>query len=137
MTLDTRLDTFAGIGPQRAKALKKLGLETVGDLLVYYPRAYEDRSKIYSIQEAPAEEAVCISALVAQSPTTSRIRKGLSISKCKIVDGSGAAQVTFFNQDYVRQALTPGVSYIFYGKMETMGRHRQLKIGRASCRERV
>ena len=126
MTLDTRLDTFAGIGPQRAKALKKLGLETVGDLLVYYPRAYEDRSKIYSIQEAPAEEAVCISALVAQSPTTSRIRKGLSISKCKIVDGSGAAQVTFFNQDYVRQALTPGVSYIFYGKMETMGRHRQL-----------
>ena len=126
MTLDTRLDTFAGIGPQRAKALKKLGLETVGDLLIYYPRAYEDRSKIYSIQEAPAEEAVCISALVAQSPTTSRIRKGLSISKCKIVDGSGAAQVTFFNQDYVRQALTPGVSYIFYGKMETMGRHRQL-----------
>lgn len=126
MTLETRLDTFAGIGPARAKALARLGLETVGDLLSYYPRAYEDRSRIYAINAAPAEEAVCVSAMVAEVPKLSHIRKGLNVTKVKIVDGSGAAQVTFFNQDYVRQALVVGESYIFYGRVEAMGRYRQL-----------
>ena len=125
MELKTGLETFPGIGPTRAKALKKLGLETVGDLLTYWPRDYEDRSRIYTIAGAPGEPC-CVSAMVADTPTTSRVRKGLSLTKCRIVDGSGSANVTFFNQEYVRQALTVGESYIFYGKMETAGRHRQL-----------
>ncbi len=126
MTLETGLETFSGIGPARARAFKKLGLETVGDLLTYWPRDYEDRSKIYPIQEAPTEEPCCVSALVADMPTTSRVRKGLTLTKCRIVDGSGSANVTFFNQEYVRQALVHGESYIFYGKIEAVGRHRQL-----------
>lgn len=126
MTLNTPLDSFAGIGTVRARALKKLGLATVGDLLRYYPRGYEDRSRLYTIREAPAEEPCCVSAMVAAPPTTARIRKGLSMTKCKIVDGSGTAQVTFFNQEYVRQALVAGESYIFYGKMEGRGSRRQL-----------
>ena len=126
MDLTTRLDSFAGVGPARGKALARLGLETVGDLLSYYPRAYEDRTKVHSIAGAPTEEAVCVSALVAEPPRLSRIRKGLNLTKCKIVDGTGSAQVTFFNQDYVRHALVAGESYIFYGKMEVSGRHRQM-----------
>ena len=126
MDLSTRLDTFGGIGPARFKALGRLGLETVGDLLAYYPRTYEDRSQIYTIDGAPTEEAVCVSAMVAEPPKASYIRKGLNVTKVKIVDGSGAAQVTFFNQDYVRNALVVGESYIFYGRMEVMGRYRQL-----------
>ena len=126
MDLTTRLDSFSGVGPARGKALARLGLETVGDLLSYYPRAYEDRTKVHSIAGAPTEEAVCVSALVAEPPRLSRIRKGLNLTKCKIVDGTGSAQVTFFNQDYVRHALVAGESYIFYGKMEVSGRHRQM-----------
>ena len=125
MDLRTKLDTFPGIGPARAKALKRLGLETVGDLLSYYPRAYEDRTRVYAISNAPADLPVCVSAMVADVPSVSRIRKGLNVTKCRIVDHTGSAQVTFFNQDYVRHALTPGESYIFYGKLEVMGRHRQ------------
>lgn len=126
MDRKTGLDTFPGIGPARARALKKLGLETVGDLLSYYPRAYEDRTKVYAISNAPADLPVCVAAMVADTPSLSRIRKGLTVTKCRIVDHTGSAQVTFFNQDYVRHALTPGQSYIFYGKLEVMGRHRQL-----------
>ncbi|MCI9264844.1 MAG: ATP-dependent DNA helicase RecG [Oscillospiraceae bacterium] len=125
MDLKTSLDTFPGIGPARAKALKKLGLETVGDLLSYYPRAYEDRTKTHTISNAPADIPVCVSAMVAEAPSLSRIRKGLNVTKCRIVDHTGSAQVTFFNQDYVRHALEPGESYIFYGRLEVMGRHRQ------------
>ncbi len=125
MDLKTRLDTFPGVGPARVKALKRLGLETVGDLLSYYPRAYEDRTRIYSISNAPAEVPVCVSAMVADVPSLSRLRKGLNVTKCRIVDHTGSAQVTFFNQDYVRHALQPGENYIFYGRLEAMGRHRQ------------
>lgn len=126
MTPETLLQTLPGIGPARAKALAKLGLVTAGDLLRRYPRAYEDRTRLTAIADAPEGEAVCISALVAEPPRTSRIRAGLSVSKSRIVDGSGAAEVVFFNQEYVRRALEPGESYIFYGRVETAGRKRQL-----------
>ena len=125
MDLKTGLDAFPGIGPARSKALARLGLETVGDLLSYYPRAYEDRTKLHTISNAPADLPVCVSAMVADVPSLSRLRKGLNVTKCRIVDHTGTAQVTFFNQDYVRHALTPGESYIFYGRLEVMGRHRQ------------
>ena len=74
MELNTSLQTFPGIGPAKAKALAKLGLETVGDLLTYWPRAYEDRTRIYPIAMAPGEEAVCVAALVAETPSTAYIR---------------------------------------------------------------
>lgn len=126
MTLDRPLQSFPGIGPAKAKALQKLGLTAAGDLLGYYPRTYEDRTQIYPIASAPTEEAGCVCALVAETPRVSRIRAGLTLTKCRIVDGSGAAEVTFFNQDYVRRALVVGESYIFYGRMEILGRKRQL-----------
>lgn len=126
MTPETLLQALPGIGPARAKALAKLGLVTAEDLLNDYPRGYEDRTHLTNIADAPEGEPVCISALVAEPPRTSRIRAGLSVSKSRIVDGSGSAEVTFFNQEYVRRALEPGESYVFYGKMETVGRKRQL-----------
>ncbi len=126
MDLHTPLVEFPGIGPARAKALAKLGLNTAGDLLEYFPRDYEDRRQIYDISEAPEGIPVCISALVAAPATTARIRKGLSISKCRIAGDFGTAEVTFFNQDYVRQALTVGQEYIFYGKVERFGSKRQM-----------
>ena len=126
MDRSASLDSFPGIGPAKLKALGRLGLATVGDLLTYWPRAYEDRTRVYSIAEAPEGEAVCLSVLVAETPVTAYIRKGLSTTKCRIVDPSGSAQVTFFNQEYVRRALTPGEDYIFYGKVERKGSHRTM-----------
>ncbi len=126
MELSTPLQSFPGIGPAKAKALARLGLHTAGDLLTYWPRAYEDRTKTYPIAQAPAEEPVCVSVLVAETPTSSYIRKGLTITRCKVVDGSGSATAVFFNQDYVRQALRVGESYILYGRVEVSGGRRQM-----------
>ena len=126
MELNTLLQSFPGVGPAKGKALKKLGLETVGDLLTYWPRDYEDRTRISPLEAVKDGETSCVSVMVAGAPTTSYIRKGLSTTKCKIVDGTGEAQVTFFNQEYVRHALVTGESYIFYGKMEVTGRRRSM-----------
>ena len=126
MKLNTPIEEFPGVGQVRRKALERLGLCTAEDLLRCFPRDYEDRTQFCSIAAAPEGESVCIRAMVAETPRLSRIRKGLDITKVKVVDEVNAMTVTFFNQSYVKDALHPGESYIFYGKVEGYGRARQM-----------
>ena len=126
VTSETPLTRFPGVGEARAGKLKKLGLSTAGDLLVWYPRDYEDRRKLYTIQEAPTEGRVCISAVAAEHPRRSRVRKGLELVQVKVVDHTAALHLTFFNQGYVERAIRAGEEYIFYGSLEVQGRRRTM-----------
>ena len=126
VTRDTPLTDFPGVGEARAKKLEKLGLSKAGDLLACYPRDYEDRRKVYSIQDAPAEGRVCVSAVAAEHPRLSRIRKGLELVQVKVVDHTAALHLTFFNQGYVERAIRAGEEYIFYGAVEVQGRRRTM-----------
>ena len=114
LTTDVRY--IKGVGEQRAKALARLGVHTLGDLLNYFPRDYEDRTVVCPIAELPIDESACVRAMVATEPRLTRIRRGLDLVKFRIVDESGSADVTFFNQSYVRDQLIRGESYVFYGK---------------------
>ena len=71
--------TVKGIGEKTEKVLGKLGILTVGDFLRYYPRDYEDRSKLYNLTDAPLGEKVCICATVADRPVYTMLRKGLDL----------------------------------------------------------
>ena len=126
ITLSTPVTEFPGIGPARAKKLEKLGICTAGDLLRYFPRGYEDRRKSVSIIRALEGEPVCIQAMVAETPRLSRIRRGLDLVKVKAVDHSGVLNITYFNQAYLKDALRPGEEYIFFGKVESSGRAKQM-----------
>lgn len=126
LTLHTPLSALTGVGPAREKSLDKLGLRTVGDLLSYFPREYEDRTVREGIALLPLEEPVCFPALVAEPFRTSYIRKGMELTKGRLVDGTGQVAVTFFNQSYVAKALHPGETYYFYGKLSGAGLHRQM-----------
>ena len=126
MNLNTTLDQFPGVGQVRLRALEKLGLRTAEDLLRHFPRDYEDRTRVCTIASAPEGESVCIPAMVAETPRLSRVRKGLDITKVKVVDDFTSMTVIFFNQSYVKDALRPGESYVFYGKVEGYGRARQM-----------
>ena len=125
-TLHTPLTDLPGVGPARARALDKLGLSTVADLLAYFPREYEDRTVREGIAWLPADTPVCFSAVVAEPFRTSYIRKGMELTKGRIVDGTGQAAVTFFNQNYVRKALQPGQTYFFYGTLTGEGYRRSM-----------
>lgn len=114
--LSTDVRYIKGVGEQRAKALARLGVHTLGDLLNYFPRAYEDRTAVRPIAELALDETACVRAMVAAEPRLTRVRRGLDLVKLRIVDESGSADVTFFNQSYVRDQLVPGESYVFYGK---------------------
>lgn len=124
--LHTSVLDFPGVGAARGKALARLGLLTAEDLLAHYPRGYEDRTRLAPIAQAPNDGPVCVAALVAEPPRLSRIRKGLELVKARVVDGTGSMELTFFNQAYVKDALHPGSSYVFYGLVEGSGSRRQM-----------
>jgi len=115
-----------GIGQQRANALAKLGIKTLRDLICFFPRTYEDRTKTVPIAALQSGESACVHALAATEPTLSRVRRGMELVKLRIADDSGSVDLTFFNQSYVRNQLKKGQSYIFYGKMTVEGQHRTM-----------
>ena len=123
--LNTNVRYIKGIGETRAKALEKLGVRTLRDLIGFFPRRYEDRSVIYPIAELPVGETACCRAMIAAVPTSRRIPGGRTVVKVRAVDETGTLDVTFFNQAY-RQSLRPGDSFVFCGKVEGNLLRRQM-----------
>lgn len=121
LTTDVRY--IKGVGEQRAKSLLKLNIRTLQDLISYFPRSYDDRRSFQKIKDLQPGETACVEAMAASSPTISRIRKGLELVKLRAVDETGALDITFFNQVYMKDNLHAGESYTFYGKAE--GTHRR------------
>ncbi len=124
LTTDVRY--IKGIGEQRAKALEKLGIATLRDLISWFPRKYEDRTQMKTIAELVPGEAACVAAMVAAPPTVSHIRKGMDLVKVRAVDDSGVLDVTFFNQTWLQNQLLQGETYVFYGKAEGNLLRRQM-----------
>ena len=96
--LQTDVRYIKGIGEARAKALSKLGIATLQDLIGYFPRRYEDRTMTRTIRELELGETVCVRAMIANDPVASRISGGRTVVKARAVDDSGALDLTFFNQ---------------------------------------
>ena len=124
--LKTDIRYIKGIGEQRAKALNKLGIRTLKDLISYYPRGYEDRTLTRPIKDLILGENACVRAMVATDPTAHRISGGRTLVKCRAVDEGGSLDLVFFNQEYRKNSLHKGETYIFYGKVEGNLLRRQM-----------
>lgn len=124
--LTTNVQFIRGIGPQKAKALSKLGIETLRDLIAWLPRRYEDRTEFRRIADLTPGEAACVAAMVAAPPTLSHIRKGMDLVKVRTVDETGTLDVTFFNQTWLKNNLRQGETYAFYGRAEGSLLRRQM-----------
>ena len=124
--LSTSVRYIKGIGEKKAQALGKLGVFSLYDLLSYFPARYEDRTKFCPIAAAPEGEGVCIRALVADTPRLVRVRRGMELVKFRAVDESGSVDITYFNQNYVKDYLARGDSVCFFGKVERSGGRRSM-----------
>ena len=133
---DESIRYLKGVGEARAKTLEKLGLRTIGDVLNCFPRAYEDRRAIYRVAEAPPDTPVCIRALVATEPTASFVRRGMDLVKARAVDETGAVDITWFNQSYLKSIIKRGETYIFYGRLSDNGRRRTMTNPQFEAEER-
>ena len=119
--LTTSVRYLKGIGEKKALAFEKLGVRTLRDLLSYFPARYEDRTVFCPIAAAPEGESVCIRAVVADTPRLARVRRGMELVKFRAVDESGSVNITYFNQNYVKDYLARGDSVCFFGKIERTG----------------
>lgn len=110
-----------GIGPKKAQLFAKLGIETLGDLLHFYPRGYEDRTRLLPIASLEADTPACFIASVVTNPQTHRIpkpgKRQLEYTKVVVADHTGRLNLTFFNASYTAQRLIRGETYCFYGTL--------------------
>ncbi|MBQ5777851.1 MAG: ATP-dependent DNA helicase RecG [Oscillospiraceae bacterium] len=119
--LNTGIRYLKGVGEKRAEAFAKLGIFTVGDLLNFFPRDYEDRRKTLDISELRAGDKACIRASISSAVKTRKIRNGFTLTEFRAVDESGGINIVYFNQKYVADKLSSGDTYIFFGKVEERG----------------
>ena len=119
--LNTGIRYLKGVGEKRAETLSKLGIETVSDLLNYFPRDYEDRREVRDISDVRAGDKACINAYVSTSIRTRQIRRGFSVSEFRAVDETGGINIVFFNQKYSVEKLSSEKRYVFFGKIEERG----------------
>lgn len=115
----TPIQYLKGIGPKRAKALNKLGLHTIEDLLYYFPRRYEDRTYFIPISELKEGLTYTVKAKVlTKRERRSFKRHGFSIVEVTVGDDTGKMPCVWFNQPYlVKKYFKLGENLILYGRI--------------------
>ena len=107
-----------GVGPARAELLKKIGIFNLKDLITYFPRDYEDRSKPKYIQDVEDGEEALIEAVCISRMLEKRVKKNMVIYKLTVRDETGICHITWFNQKYLKTRFKVGQKYKFYGKVQ-------------------
>ena len=95
--------------------LKSLGINTVYDLVYYFPRAYDDRTNIKKIGELKFNEYVVVKATV-MSAVNLTVRSGKKIVKAMVTDGTGIMEILWFGMPYIKKSLKIGEEYLFIGQ---------------------
>jgi ATP-dependent DNA helicase RecG len=116
--LDAKLTVLQGVGPRHAETLGRLGLHTLGDMLYYYPRRYDDYSQLKPIKDLFYGEQITVIGTI-QSVNTRPIRGGkASIVEVIISDGTGGLRLSFFNQPWLANRFKTGDAISVSGKID-------------------
>jgi ATP-dependent DNA helicase RecG len=112
------LTVLPGIGPKNAKVMSALNLNNLGDLLYYYPRRYDDYSKLEPISRLMYGETVTVVGTI-QSIDSRPMRGGTTrVIEAVVGDGTGNLRVTWFNQPWLANKLKPGTPLALSGKVD-------------------
>ncbi len=115
--LEKPITYVKGVGPKKAQAYEKLGITTAFDLLCHYPRDYIDYSVQVPIREAPRDEVCAVKAKLVRKLAPTFVRKGLTVYKAVLTDGSDDLTLIIYNAEYQFRSLCEGREYILYGKV--------------------
>ncbi len=113
--LSDPITILKGIGPSKAAQFAALNIHSLQDLICHFPRGYEDRTRLVTIDQLEVDKPACFRAMVMNTPRTNHIRKGLDITKVQVADHTARLNLTFFNQKFTTGQLQYGKEYIFYG----------------------
>lgn len=106
-----------GIGEKTAKLFQKIGIETVRDLLFYYPRGYQKFLAPKKLAESKAEEMITVELFVVSDFKWKKVRN-LSIGSGLCSDGQDRISITYFNAPYMKKRMSAGCCYLFRGRLK-------------------
>ena len=113
---DVPITQLNGIGEKKAVLFKKLGVASVGDLISYYPRSYDNWAEVTPIASLSHGERFVIRARIAGAANTARISGGRILTKIPACDESAYVTLVFFNNKYISSMLKYDEEYFFMGK---------------------
>ncbi len=119
LDLNKDVKYIKGVGPNRVKLLNNLNIYTLNDLITYFPRTYEDRSKPKNICECINGEETLIEAVACGNVSEIRL-KGKKMYTLIIRDETATAKAIWFNQSYLKNRVRIGEKYKFYGKINNV-----------------
>ncbi|MFD1318990.1 ATP-dependent DNA helicase RecG [Loigolactobacillus zhaoyuanensis] len=120
MTSKSLLDSVAvlpGVGPKKLQALHELKIETINDLLHYFPFRYDDL-KVKALDEVIDQEKVTLKGIVVAPPVVSRFGRGKNRLNVRLLIDHAAIVVTFFNQPWLKDKFDTGAEVAVYGKWD-------------------
>ncbi len=119
------VSNLKGIGKETAESLAKIGIHTVHDLIWTFPYRHED-FRLKDLAETPHNERVTTEARVESEPTALFLGKNKSRLQFTALAGRHLIKVVFFNQNYLRQKISTGMTITVTGKWD---RGRQVLVG--------
>ncbi len=132
MNLQSDITTLKGVGEKSAALFRKLHIETLRDLLFYFPRDYETFEEPVPIGDAHAGAVCAIRGLVMGTPLVKQVRS-LKILTVSVGDATGTMQLTFFNMPFLKNALKSGQVYLFRGMVQEKYHRMQKNDGETAA----
>ena len=126
LTPDSSVALISGVGPTREKQLQRLGIFTIKDLVYHFPRLYEERGNVLPLSAADTEANYGFILTVASEPKSFALKRGLTITKFKAFDETGAIEISFFNSPFVKDVFHTGSQFRFWGRLNQNKRTLQL-----------
>ncbi len=117
-SLEDSIRYVKGVGPAKEALFNNLGVYSVNDLIYYFPRDYEDRTKKKQIFELLDGERIAFDATVSGPVTIELVKSSMLITKATVVDLNGTVNLTWFNATYIKKTLKSGSTYTFFGQIK-------------------
>lgn len=119
--LDIPIEKIYRVGKSYKGKLKKLGIETINDLLFHFPGRYEDFSKVVDISEARINQVCTVKGEVSKIENTRTWKKRMLITEALVKDKTGTIRATWFNQPYLKDTLKEKENVFLSGKVTGAG----------------
>ena len=120
MNIDSKLRELKGIGEKTEQQFEKLGVYTLWDILLHYPREYTRFPKIIAPRDAIDGKICAVQGRILKTPLVRNTGK-MPVTVASAMEDGVFLNLTWFRMPYIKSTLKPGCSYIFYGKIVYKG----------------
>lgn len=126
MNKNSSIGELSGIGPQKEKVLQELGVYTIGDMLLAFPRDYKEIPKITPVSEVRDGKEYALKVRLTGTPVLKNTR-AMQIVLAKVSDGTGIMEAVWFRMPYVRKQLCEMTEIVLLGKVSSKGGRMEME----------